>query len=150
MTVKDLVAAINIDGATLMQYPLKDVNAMGAEHSSLGQNLLDAAGHLNLKVNPLPIPLLGSDHYPFVRRGVPALWVIAGAETDPALDGASLRRNWMQTRLHTPQDDMNQPLDFGAAALLSRLMFLTGHQAAMQSARPAWHEGDFFGKTFRP
>jgi Zn-dependent M28 family amino/carboxypeptidase len=147
----DLVAAINIDGATLMTHPLKAVTGMGAVHSSLSESLSDAAAHLDLTVRPEPIPLLGSDHYHFVLRGIPALWVIADAETgDPNLDGRALNRNWMDTRLHTPQDDMNQPLDFGAAALLARLMFLTGYEIATQSARPAWNEGDFIGETFSP
>lgn len=149
--IQELVAVFNIDGATLMLFPLQEVSGMGAVHSSLAQNLSAAAERLNLKMNPEPIPLLGSDHYPFVRRGVPALWVIAGAATaDPALDGRSLQRNWITTRLHTPQDDMHQPLDFGAAALLSRLIFLTGYDVASQSERPTWNEGDFFGEMFRP
>ena len=33
----------------------------------------------------------------------------------------------MRTRYHTPGDDMNQALDFGAAARYTRLAFVTGY-----------------------
>ncbi len=49
---------------------------------------------------------------------------------------------------HSPKDDLNQPLDFGAGAALAQLDFLIGYQLAQDDDRPRWMPGDFFGEKF--
>jgi Peptidase family M28 len=141
-----VVAALNIDGATLMVHPLVDVSAMGASNSTLGDAAVRAGKATGLEVRAEDLPLLGSDHFPFAAAGIPALWTIAGQETGRAdLDGARLEREWMETRLHTPKDDMSQPLDFQAAADLAAFDFQVGLLVANGGEAPRWNEGTIVG-----
>ncbi len=138
--VENIVAAINIDGATLMAHPLLDVNAMGSADSSMGAAVRAAADRVGLGIAAEPsLPLLGSDHFPFARAGVPALWVIAGTATGrDDLNGRQLQKAYMTTRYHSPQDDLSQPLDFEAAAILGHLLLETGWEIATAPGRPMW------------
>ncbi len=147
---KRIVAALNIDGATLMVHPLLDVSAMGASDSTLGEAALAAGKNTGLKVRPEGLPLLGSDHFPFAKAGIPALWTIAGKETGrDDLDGTSLQREFMQTRLHTPQDDMEQSLDFQAAADLAAFNFAVGGLIANAQTVPMWDEETIVGRFLK-
>ncbi|HEV2845021.1 MAG TPA: M28 family metallopeptidase, partial [Thermoanaerobaculia bacterium] len=89
-----IVANVNLD-MFLMLYPLKDVVAFAAEHTSLGPTLEKAAGRLGVTVSPDPIPdevfLTRSDQYSFIQRGVPAIILSSGEQTtDPAIDAAAV------------------------------------------------------------
>ena len=144
---KQIVAALNIDGATLMVHPLRDVSVMGASNSTLGEAARAAGRSTGLAVHPADLPLLGSDHFPFARAGIPALWAIAGQETGrDDLDGAWLQREWIKTRLHTPKDDMSQPLDFQAAADLAAFDFEIGRLIANGHKIPTWNEDTILGR----
>jgi Zn-dependent M28 family amino/carboxypeptidase len=144
---KQIVAALNIDGATLMVHPLRDVSVMGASSSTLGQAAQSAGRRAGLRVHPADLPLLGNDHFPFAKAGIPALWAIAGNEAGRAdLDGAKLQREWMETRLHTPKDDMSRLLDFQAAADLAAFDFELGCLIANGQRIPSWNEETTVGR----
>jgi hypothetical protein len=147
-----LVANVNLDGA-LMLHPLHDVVAFGAEHSNLAAAVEQAARQLGLELSPDPMPeqvlFVRSDQYSFVRRGVPSVFIVEGFETgDPKREGRALLTEWMDTRYHTPQDDLTHPLDFEAGAAFARVNFLIGYLVANQTPRPQWNAGDFFGEKF--
>ena len=150
---KSLVADVNMD-EDLMLWPLKDIVAYGAEHSSLERVVNEAAKRLNLTVSPDPVPeeviFIRSDQYSFVKQGIPAVFPVAGyMSDDPKINPAAIFRNWEQTRYHQPQDDMDQPgLDFTAAANFARFVFLCGWTIAQKTERPTWNSGDFFGDHY--
>ncbi|WP_420148453.1 M28 family metallopeptidase [Spirosoma sp.] len=134
-------------------HPLLDIVPYGAEHSSLNQEVRQAASFLGVKISPDPIPeqtvFMRSDHFSFVRQGIPALFIKSGSDTgNPNLDGTKLNLNWRATIYHSPQDDMNQPFDFNAAAKHAQLQFLIGYLTAQSDQRPAWNKDDFFGTKF--
>jgi Zn-dependent M28 family amino/carboxypeptidase len=90
-----------------------------------------------------------SDQYPFVRRGVPALYVGPGyVPEDPAANASRGYLEWLRTRYHTPTDDLAQPIDWSAALLLTEFDYRLGLAVANADARPRWKPGDFFGETF--
>lgn len=147
-----IVANIALD-MPFFFHPLLDIVPYGAEHSSLGRETEQAAEFLGIKISPDPIPeqtvFMRSDHFSFVRQGIPALFIKSGSETgNPNLDGTKLNLDWRATIYHTPQDDMNQPFDFKAAAKHVQLQFLIGYLAAQADSRPTWNKGDFFGTKF--
>ncbi len=150
---KSIVANVNMD-EDLMLWPLKDVIAFGAEHSSLSTVVNAAAERLNLSVSPDPIPqemiFIRSDQFSFVKQGVPSVFPEAGFKSDdPKFDPQALFKNWEDTRYHQPQDDMDQPgLDFDSATKFARFIFLCGWITAQQKDRPHWNTGDFFGKKY--
>lgn len=134
-------------------HPLLDIVPYGAEHSSLSQEVRQAAAFLGVKISPDPIPeqtvFMRSDHFSFVRQGIPALFIKSGSETgNPNLDGTKLNLDWRATIYHTPQDDMNQPFDFNSAAKHAQLQFLIAYLTAQSDQRPTWNQGDFFGTKF--
>ena len=148
-----MVANINIDAVPGMLYPLKDIVALGADDSSLGHNVADAARQLGVEISPDPSPeevfFIRSDQYPLVRRGVPAVLIREGFKSaDPMVNGEQIFKTWLATVYHTPKDDMNGPWDFESAAKSTELNFLVGFEVAQQLERPTWNTGDFFGVKF--
>jgi len=148
-----LVANVNTDEDQML-WPLRDVIALGADHSSIGAVVQTAARRMHLEVSPDPEPekveFVRSDQYSFVRQGIPALSISAGLKsTDPTIHPQSLKNQWEETRYHQPSDDMQQPgLDFDSAADYARMVLLCGYLIAQDTDRPAWNAGDFFGSHF--
>ena len=89
-----------------------------------------------------------SDHFSFVRQGIPAIYIKSGSTTGDDRDGTKLNLNWRATIYHTPKDDMNQPFDWTAAARHVQLQFLIGYLTAQHTDRPVWNANDFFGTKF--
>jgi Peptidase family M28/PA domain len=149
-----IVADINTD-EDLMLWPLQDIIAFGAEHSSLDGVVRKAAARMHLIDSPDPIPqeviFVRSDQYSFVKQGIPSVMPSPGfVSNDPKIDPNTIFANWEKTRYHQPQDDMSQPgLDFEAAAKYARFIFLCGYLITEDPQRPAWNKGDFFGDLYR-
>src|SRR5882724_6202336 len=145
-----MVANINVD-EVLMLWPMQDVIAFGAEHSSLDAVIEKAAARMNVVESPDPMPdevvFIRSDQYSFVKQGIPSTMPSPGFKSsDPKIDPAAIFGNWEEIRYHMPQDDMDQPgLDFDAAAKFARFVFLCGYLVAQDTPRPTWNKGDFFG-----
>jgi Peptidase family M28/PA domain len=154
-TVKksSVVANVNMD-EDLMLWPLRDIVAFGAEHSSLDAVVRKAAERMHLSESPDPNPeevvFIRSDQYSFVKQGVPAIFPVPGFKSDdPKIKPEEIFKNWEQTRYHQPQDDMDQPgLDWDAAAKYARFVFLCGFLITEDPQRPTWNKGDFFGEHY--
>lgn len=147
-----IVANFSLDMPFLF-HPLLDIVPYGADHSSMGQSVAMAAEHMGLGIGPDPIPeqvlFIRSDHFAFIRQGIPALFIKSGFETgDPSLDGGAMNTAFRQERYHTPFDEADQGFHFEAGADHARINFLTGYVIAETEARPTWNEGDFFGGLF--
>ena len=153
--IRSIVANINID-EDVMLWPLKDVVALGAEHSTLESVVQRAAARMKLASSPDPVPeqvaFIRSDQYSFVRQGVPSLALTAGFKSDdPNIKPEHRFDEWDHTKYHQPQDDMSQPgLNFESAAAFTRVGLLCGWYVAQATARPQWKPGDFFGTVFAP
>ena len=148
----DLVGAFSLDMPFLF-HPLLDIVPYGSEHSSMGESVARAADRLGLGIGPDPIPeqvlFIRSDHFSFIRRGIPALFIKSGFETgDSDLNGREINTAFRQNLYHTPFDEADQGFDFEAGAQHARINFLTGYVIAQDDARPTWNEGDFFGGLF--
>jgi hypothetical protein len=145
-----IVANINVDGGGASLFPVKDVVLYGREHTSLGPLAVKAATEAGLEVSPDPWPeevmFVRQDAYPFILKGVPALYADTGYKSlDPEVDGLAQLKKWMVTVYHSPKDDMDQALDFETGARFSRFIFQLCHAAANDTGRPTWNKGDFFG-----
>jgi Zn-dependent M28 family amino/carboxypeptidase len=150
--IDNIVANINMDELPMV-FDFKDVVALGAEHSSLGPMIESIAKAEGLEVSPDPLPeenfFVRSDQYSLVKKGVPAVAITGGEKaTDPSKNGGEIERAWIKNYYHSPQDDMNQPLDYNAAAKYTRMNFALGYAVANQDTRPTWNPGDFFGNAF--
>lgn len=149
---ESIVADVNVDMLLLM-HQTRDLIPFGAETNDLGDLAREAAREMGVELSADPTPeevvFVRSDQYPFVRRGIPAIFVTMGRKAvDPNVDMAEEVRRWRVTRYHSPQDDLSQPIDYSAALKLVELDFRLGLAAANRDARPRWKPGDFFGETF--
>jgi hypothetical protein len=147
-----IVADVNID-MPLLLYPLGDVVAFGAENSSLEAVAAKAAAETGLSLSPDFVPeenvFIRSDQYSFVRRGVPAVFLVPGLKSsDPKADGAKAFREFLALHYHRPSDDLAQPLDLGSVERFVRANVLIAHAIASDREAPRWKPGNFFGRTF--
>jgi len=55
-----------------------------------------------------------------------------------------LFKDWLTNRYHAPSDDMNQPVDLGAAALYEEITHKLLVDTANASAAPKWSADSFF------
>ena len=151
---KNIVANLAID-MPFFFHPVLDIVPYGALHSSLSRQVESTAKYMDLKIGPDPFPeqvvFIRSDHYSFIRKGIPALFIKSGFMTVPSdtVDRSRSDVDWRRTTYHTPQDDMSQPFDFNAAATHVKLNFLIGLLVCQDNARPDWNKGDFFGGRFK-
>jgi hypothetical protein len=148
-----IVANINVDQVFLL-YPLEDIIAFGAEHTSLESVIQRAAKKMGLVESPDPMPeqvvFIRSDQYSFVKQGIPAVMPSPGFKSpDGSKKAWDIAMKWMDDTYHSPQDDMNQPnLDFEAAAKFARFTFLCGYYVTQDPQRPTWNKNDFFGDQY--
>jgi Zn-dependent M28 family amino/carboxypeptidase len=150
--MENIIGNINLD-MFLMLHPLNDLIAFGAEHSDLSGNVEDAARKLGIKTTPDPMPeeviFVRSDQYNFVKKGVPAVFLVGGEDVGGVLPPGSVDdETWIRDYYHTQIDDMSQYIDFGAGVKFSQANLLIGYDVANQENRPKWNDGDFFGEKF--
>ena len=150
--IRSIVSEINLD-MPLLLYDFGDVIAFGAEHSSLGETVREAAGSLGIELTSDPFPeqniFVRSDHYRFVQQGVPSVYLVTGVKSlDGSVDKQLVVEGFLQQHYHKPSDDLALPIHYGAAAKFTRINTKIGEMIASEPERPSWREGDFFGRTF--
>lgn len=150
-TVKkaDIAADVNLDMPVLL-YPFTDVIAFGANRSTVGEAVQKAAGRVGVALSGDPLPEEGlftrSDHYRFVEQGVPSVFLMTGFQNG----GEKAFTTFLKTNYHNPADDLNQPIDYQAAAKFALVNYEIARELANTPARPVWKKGDFFGAAFAP
>lgn len=147
-----MVANVNLD-MPLILYPFADVIAFGATHSSLGNIVEIAAGKVDIGLSPDPMPeqalFTRSDHYNFVKAGIPSVFLMTGFKSkDPEIDGGKVFKEFLSTHYHSHSDEIDLPINYDAAASFAEVNMMIGIEIANQESRPTWNNGDFFGKTF--
>jgi Zn-dependent M28 family amino/carboxypeptidase len=146
-----LVANINMD-MFLPLFPMKSLMVLGLDESDLGDDVRAVAGAMNVAVQPDPEPqrnrFIRSDQYSFIREGVPALAMKVGY--DEGSPEATTAATWTRERYHAPSDDLDQPIDRGAAADFTKLIGDLCVRVANREARPHWKDASFFKRFARP
>ena len=147
-----MVANVNLD-MPLFLFPLADIIAFGSEHSSLEATVEAAINAEGFALTPDPMPeeniFIRSDQYSFVRKGVPATFLVPGyTSTDPDVDGEAVVKEFRKLHYHQPSDDLSRPVDWDSAVRFTRANARIGYAIANEDARPTWNEGDFFGEKF--
>lgn len=144
---KRVVANVNLDMPILL-YPFTDVVAFGAERSSIGPIVNQAAASMGVKLSPDPVPeeniFVRSDHYSFVKQGVPSVFLIVGFENG----GGDIFRKFLATHYHAPTDDISLPILYDQGARFTELNYRIARALADAEEAPVWNKGDFFGETF--
>jgi Zn-dependent M28 family amino/carboxypeptidase len=141
------VANVNLDMPILL-YEFADVIAFGAEHSTMGQTIGRAIAQMGVALTPDPVPeqniFVRSDHYNFVRKGVPSVFLKPGIHNG----GRAADEKFRKTNYHKVSDDLSQPLSWSAGAKFAKLNYLVAWELANATQVPRWYEGDYFGERF--
>lgn len=150
--VKQMVADVNLD-MPILTYEFADVIAFGASHSDMKASVEEAARNAGLTLSPDPWPeqalFTRSDHYAFVKQGVPSVFLVPGLKSkDPEVDGAKVFGQFLSTHYHRPSDDIHQPFNWDAARTFAEVNAQIGLTLSNQPQKPKWNEKDFFGDTF--
>lgn len=149
---EQIVANINTDMPTIIA-PLLSVVGLGANHSTLENEVAAAAQHLGMTVEEDPEPeqmrFIRSDQYSFVMQGIPALHIKYGNKTKDGQNNLNKQvEQWRKVHYHLPQDEVTSTFDFDAGKKYVQLNFLISYQVANATERPSWKPGDFFGSRF--
>ena len=148
--IRQVAADLNLDGMGTEVYgPVKVLVGYGAEHSSLGSLLSEVAAASGLQVIPDPMPeeksFYRSDHYFFVRKGVPGI-MLMGAPDDPIQTWTDRLRRWEKTDYHQPTDVVRPDWDWTGPRTIASVMLLMGLRAANADAMPAWLPSSIFNR----
>jgi Zn-dependent M28 family amino/carboxypeptidase len=146
-----IVANVNVD-MFLPLFPLRGLIVQGLEESNLADDLRAVGDRLGIKIFSDPEPernaFTRSDQYSFIRRGVPAVSLKDGyTKGSPEQE---IARRWRTEHYHAPSDDLNQPIDFQAAADFNRAYLLVVKSIANRALRPRWNSDSFFRRFARP
>src|SRR5215213_2346686 len=148
--IKQVAADLNLDGMGTEVYgPVKVLVGYGAEHSSLGSLLNEVAAASGLKVIPDPMPeeksFYRSDHYFFVKKGVPGIMIL-GAPEGTVESWTDRLKKWEKTDYHQPTDVVRPDWDWSGPRTVASVMLLMGLRAANDEAMPAWMPSSVFNR----
>ena len=140
--VEKIAANLNYDGiGTEIYGPVKRVVAFGAEHSDLGALAESVVSALGGQVVPDPMPeekaFYRSDHYAFVKRGVPALMLLGGPEGETQ-KWIARAREWMKKDYHQASDVVRPDWSWEGARGVAAIGLVAGLRIADAEQMPAW------------
>jgi len=143
------VADINMD-ALRPGGPARDFTTSGDAPLSLQDDLIAAAKANGLYYSPDPRPEAGSffrsDHFPFAKRGVPAIsygsgedLVVGGREA-----GKAFGKAYTADKYHQPADEYDDSWNLEGVAKDAKVMFDLGENLANSTTWPEWKAGAEF------
>jgi Zn-dependent M28 family amino/carboxypeptidase len=141
------VAVINLDPHVVLP-AATNIELVGSGRTPLENDLKAAAATIGLRTDDEPNPEAGwyfrSDHYPFARRGVPALSFRAGRDL---VDGGFARGDalvsaYNATRYHQPSDQFMPDWTFAGTAQEASVAYLVGRKLTDGTDWPVWNAGN--------
>ena len=146
--VAAMAADVNLDQLRPL-FPLKTLTALAIHDTTLGATAIKVGAEDGIQVREDREPERGllrrADHYPFLKAGVPAIGFVFGFE--PGTDEERRYRHWYDVQYHRPQDDLTQPVDFGAALQFDIFFYRLVETIADDPERPRILPGSPFAKT---
>ena len=148
--IKQVAADLNLDGMGTEVYgPVKVLVGYGAEHSSLGTLLNEVAAASGLRVIPDPKPedksFYRSDHYYFVKKGIPGIMIL-GAPDGATETWIQRLRQWEKTDYHKPTDIVRPDWDWSGPRTMASVLLLMGFRAANSESMPSWLPSSVFNR----
>jgi Zn-dependent M28 family amino/carboxypeptidase len=138
------VDAMNVHGRT------KDLVVVGLGNSELDDVLQKAAAEQGRVLKPDPKPENGSffrsDHFSFVKRGVPAINPSGGVDYigRPGEWGIKIMEDFIKNDYHKPSDKIRPDWDMAGAAEDLQLYLAVGYRVANAARLPEWKPGSEF------
>jgi hypothetical protein len=140
--IKQVAANLNFDGMGTEVYgPVKTLVGYGAEHSSLGAVLKEVAAASGLAIIADPRPeeksFYRSDHYFFVKKGVPGLMILGAPEGEVSA-WTKRMKEWERTDYHQPTDIVRPDWNWDGPRTMSALGVVLGFRIANHDLMPSW------------
>ncbi|WP_411358845.1 M28 family metallopeptidase [Pseudidiomarina salilacus] len=146
--LQQIVANVNLDMPVLL-YDFADVIAFGSTHSTLGESVAEAAGQYGIELSEDPMPeqaiFTRSDHYPFVKKGVPAVFLMTGfTAKGEDENGGEIWGQFFAEHYHRPSDQPSLPINYEAGVVFTNINYEIGQTIANDAERPRWLPDSFF------
>jgi hypothetical protein len=140
--IEKVAANFNYDGiGTEVWGPFKSLVDYNFKSSDLGAAVESVASAMDVTIIPDPFPEEGafyrSDHFAFVKKGVPSLYLLGATGGDQAAMVARARK-WLMTDYHMATDTIRPDWDWNGARSLAVLGLIIGMRVADQDQMPAW------------
>jgi hypothetical protein len=147
-SARTVVANVNLD-MPLLTYKFTDLTAYGADRSTIGPVAAAAAKAEGYSLAPDPSPeeaiFTRSDHYSWVRQGVPSVFLVTGYGGP----GRAAWERFLKSHYHRPSDEIDLPIDWTATRGFVRVNYAIARALANGADRPRWVRGDYFGTAFK-
>jgi Zn-dependent M28 family amino/carboxypeptidase len=143
------VAVINLDPHVVLP-AARDLELIGGGRTTLENDFTRVAKAQGLRVTPEPNPEAGwyfrSDHFPFARRGVPALAFRAGRDLVKGGTAAGDRivSTYNRDCYHQPCDQFDPKWTFAGTAQEASVAYGLGLELANSGAWPTWNADSEF------
>jgi len=143
------VAVINMDGMAPFG-PSRDFGIYGSAKLELLDQLKDVAQGWDIRYTPDPKPEAGlffrSDHFPFAKRGVPAVSYSAGQDwvEGGVAAGKAASDDYTAKRYHQQGDEWQPDWKFAGAARDLEVLYTLGNQLANSRSWPNWSDDSQF------
>lgn len=149
VSLTSTAAVLDIEQANLWGLT-RDVVALGADLSALGEPAARAGAGAGLTLTADPDPPSGSffvaNPLPFAHAGVPVLSLRAGLTylDRPPGWGAEEHQRYRAERYHRPGDQIRPEFDYGGAVQQARFLARLAWIVAQDTAYAQWHPGTEF------
>lgn len=144
-----IVADVNLD-MPILTYRFEDMIVYGADRTTLGPIVRRAVESAGVTMSPDPMPEQGifvrSDHFRFVQKGIPAVFLWPGQKGP----GKAAVAAFMGRCYHRPCDEVaQQPILWDQGVRFVDVNYRIAREIADGPARPVWNRGDYFGTLYR-
>jgi Zn-dependent M28 family amino/carboxypeptidase len=142
-------AVINLDPHVVLP-AARDLELIGGGRTTLEEDFARVAKANGLRVTPEPNPEAGwyfrSDHFPFARRGVPALAFRAGRDLvgGGTAAGERIVSAYNKDCYHQPCDEFDPKWTFAGTVQEATVAYSLGRELANSGAWPTWNDGNEF------
>ena len=141
---RDIVAVLNVDEAN-PEGPVRDLNVMGDNKSSLGPALAAMLKPQGIRLSPDQHPEAGffyrMDHFSFARAGIPSVSIHAGTDFvgKPVGWGKAHEEEYVAKHYHQPSDEYDPKWPLTGIAQIADIVYRFGTRLANSSTVPTWN-----------
>lgn len=139
---ESIAANINLDQLRPL-FPLEILTVHALDDTSLGDDATTVATSMQIKVQNDPEPernlVMRTDHWSFIQADIPAINFVFGFQPDS--ESERIYRQWYVEGYHTPKDDLQQKIDWGAAAKFNEFYYRLVEKVADGATTPSWKSG---------
>jgi Zn-dependent M28 family amino/carboxypeptidase len=139
-----VVANVNFDAVNVWD-ETSDMVAMGADQSSIGKVVAEVFRSLDIQLTGDPAPEQGhffrSDHFSFVKAGIPAVYYDYGNHFRNRPDdwGTKMKDEYLKHHYHQPSDEYDPSWSLKGAVQMGKVVEDTVLRLASPSFTIAWN-----------